>query len=125
MLGRALSEHLSGNTKRHFASLETTAQLYQDVRLPRAQKTQATSRAAGNTYEMQAPDMLDLSFDECIPLIAKRTADRMKWVWEEDLDAIYERARDGEVAKVADATAKQSIADGAIPTGQGEAIATK
>ncbi|KAK3679206.1 hypothetical protein LTR78_000767 [Recurvomyces mirabilis] len=125
VLGRALSEHLSGSTKRHFASLETTAQLYQDVRLPRAQKTQATSRAAGNTYEMQAPDMLDLGFEECIPLIAKRTAERMKWVWEEDLDAIYERARDGEAQKISEATTKQSVDAGAIPTGQGEAIAAK
>ena len=96
LLGRALSERLSGSSNTHFASLESTAQLYQTVRLPRAQKTQATSRAAGNTYEMQTEDMMDKTFEECIPMIAQRTKERMKWVWEEDLDAAYEKARDGE-----------------------------
>ncbi|KAK0855518.1 hypothetical protein LTS02_011060 [Friedmanniomyces endolithicus] len=96
LLGRALSERLSGSTNSHFASLGSTAQLYQTVRLPRAQKTQATSRAAGNTYELQTEDMLDKSFEECIPMIAERTRERMKWVWEEDLDAAYVKARDGQ-----------------------------
>ena len=95
VLGRALSEHLAGSQNSHFASLESTAQLYQTVRLPRAQKTQATSRAAGNTYEMQTEDMMDKSFEECVPMIAERTRERMKWVWEEDLDAAYENVRDG------------------------------
>lgn len=94
VLGRALSEHFAGSTISHFDSLESTAQLYQTVRMPRAQKTQATSRAAGNTYEMQTDDMIDKSFDECCPMIADRTRERMKWVWEEDLDAAYESRRD-------------------------------
>ncbi|KAI6841261.1 hypothetical protein KC342_g2402 [Hortaea werneckii] len=93
ILGRALSEHLSGATYLSFASLEKVAQLYQDVRLPRAQKAQRTSRAAGNTYEMQAEDMLDKSYEECIPMMAERTKERMKWVWEEDLDAAFERVK--------------------------------
>ncbi|RMZ05672.1 hypothetical protein D0862_04895 [Hortaea werneckii] len=93
ILGRALSEHLSGTTYTSFASLEKTAQLYQYVRLPRAQKAQRTSRAAGNTYEMQAEDMLDRSYEECIPIMAERTKERMKWVWEEDLDAAFERVK--------------------------------
>ena len=95
VLGRALSEHLSNSDNSHFASLESTAELYQTVRLPRAQKAQATSRAAGNTYEMQTEDMIDKTFDDCCPMFAERTIERMKWVWEEDLDATYERARDG------------------------------
>ncbi|KAK4541139.1 hypothetical protein LTR36_008213 [Oleoguttula mirabilis] len=95
LLGRALSERLSRSDNSHFQTLESTAQLYQSVRLPRAQKTQATSRAAGNTYEMQTDDMLDKTFEECVPMIAERTRERMKWVWEEDLDAAYEKARDG------------------------------
>ncbi|TKA32070.1 hypothetical protein B0A50_01317 [Salinomyces thailandicus] len=99
VLGRALSEHLSSATRSpYFTSLESTAQLYQTVRLPRAQKTQRTARAAGNTYEMQAEDMLDKSFEECIPMMAERTKERMKWVWEEDLDAAYERVRDLEAS---------------------------
>ncbi|KAK5118006.1 hypothetical protein LTR62_004050 [Meristemomyces frigidus] len=122
VLGRALGEHLSGHTGSNFTSLQTTARLYQDVRLPRAQKTQATSRAAGNTYEMQTPDMLELSFEECIPLIAKRTGERMKSVWEEDLDATYERVRDEGAQRVASGTSKQSPTSGALATGQGEGI---
>lgn len=97
VLGRALSEHLvsSSNRNGHFESLEKTAALYQRVRLPRAQKTQATSRAAGNTYELQTEDMIDKSLEECLPILAERTRERMKWVWEEDLDAAYEKERDG------------------------------
>ena len=94
VLGRALSEHLSGVKKSHFQTLESTARLYQTVRLPRAQNTQATSRAAGNTYEMQTEEMLERTFEECIPIIAELTRERMKFVWEEDLDAAYEKIRD-------------------------------
>ena len=38
--------------------------------------------------------MIDKTYDECIPMFAERTRERMKWVWEEDLDASYERRRD-------------------------------
>lgn len=91
-----MSERLSesGSKISHFASLEETAKLYQAVRLPRAQKTQATSRAAGNTYELQTDDMIDKSLEQCLPILAERTRERMKWVWEEDLDAAYEKQRD-------------------------------
>lgn len=96
VLGRALSELLSSSSSSsgHFASLEATAKLYQTVRLPRAQKTQATSRAAGNTYELQTDEMIDKSLEECLPILAERTRERMKWVWEEDVDAAYEKVRD-------------------------------
>ena len=40
--------------------------------------------------------MLDKGFEECCGMIAERTKERMKWVWEEDLDATYEKVRDGE-----------------------------
>ena len=95
VLGRALSQYLTASPNPHFETLASTAQLYQTVRLPRAQKTQVTSRAAGNTYEMQTEDMINKTFEECCPLIAERTRERMKWVWEEDLDAAYEKVRDG------------------------------
>ncbi|KAH9811175.1 FAD binding domain [Teratosphaeria destructans] len=93
VLGRALQDFLAGAKNEHFASLEKTMQLYQDVRLPRAQKVQRTSRLAGDTYEFQAEDMKDKTLEECIPIMAERTRERMKWVWEEDLDAAYEKAR--------------------------------
>ena len=99
MLGRARSEYLTSSRNPHFDSLTSTADLYQTVRLPRAQKTQVTSRAAGNTYELQTEDMIDKSFEECCPMIAERTRERMKWVWEEDLDAAYEKERDAAVGR--------------------------
>lgn len=95
VLARAVSEYLASSPNEKFASLSSTAQLYQDVRLSRAQKTQKTSKAAGDTYELQTDDMKDIPFEQCLPMIAERTRERMKWVWEEDLDAAYEKIRDG------------------------------
>ncbi|KAL9091480.1 MAG: hypothetical protein Q9165_004866 [Trypethelium subeluteriae] len=95
VLGRALSEHLQ--QARGMETLEHCAQLYQDVRKSRAQKTQRTSRAAGDTYQMQTEDMVDKSFEECVPMMAERTRERMKWVWEEDLDEAYDKTRKGNV----------------------------
>lgn len=67
--------------------------LYQEVRLPRAQKVQETTREAGDIYEMQSPDMIGLTFEECMPLVKTRIESRMKWIWTEDIDAAYETAR--------------------------------
>ena len=108
VLGRATSEYLTTSSSSHFESLQSTAQLYQSVRLPRAQKTQRTSRAAGDTYELQTEDMKDISFEECLPLIAERTRERMKWVWEEDLDAAYEKLRDGKDESAVNGVSKQT-----------------
>ena len=116
MLGRAISEYLTSSPNPHFGSLSSTAQLYQSVRLPRAQKTQRTSRAAGDTYELQTDDMKDKTFEECLPMIAERTRERMKWVWEEDLDAAYEKIRDGKADLADDGMAKKAemIANGTM-----------
>lgn len=94
VLGRTLGEHLQGSDPERLGSLEGCAAHYQAVRKPRAQKVQRTSRIAGDTYEMQAEDMLDKSYEDCLPLMAERTASRMKFVWEEDLDEAYDKAKD-------------------------------
>lgn len=94
VLGCVLRDYLWPGTENTFTSLEASAQFYQDVRLPRAQKTQATSRVAGDTYEMQTADLYGKGFEECLPIIAQRTAERMKWVWEEDLDQRYNTMRE-------------------------------
>lgn len=108
MLGRAIGEYLAPNARAnsYVHSLSSTAQLYQDVRLPRAQKVQVTSRAAGNTYELQADGMLSKTFDESAQIMAERTRERMKWVWEEDLDDAYEKVRGGRV------TASEELSNG-------------
>ena len=64
---------------------------------------------------MQAPDMVDKTFEECIPMIAERTKERMKWVWEEDLDAAYEKLRDARDDGLVQAKPEEKAA--AIPNG--------
>ena len=68
-------------------------QLYQTVRLPRAQKIAKTSKEAGETYEMVTADLRDLPFEECLPVVADRVRTRMKWVWSEDIGNVYEKAK--------------------------------
>lgn len=75
-------------------SLRAWMELYQRIRLPRAQKVVVTSRQAGALYEFEQPDLVDLPYDEAVPLVAERLHERMNWIWKEDLDAIYETARD-------------------------------
>ena len=91
ILGRALQDYFGSPSPREGA-LERWAQLYQDVRLPRAQKVQRTSRDAVEIYQAQADVMKDLPFDECVPEIHKRVINRMRWVWTDDIDAEYDQA---------------------------------
>lgn len=97
VLGRALSDYLQQRESSQSATLETVASLYQAARLPRAQKAQSTSRVVGNTYDCQTEDLIDLTFEECCPILGERIASAMKWVWDEDLDICYENARKGTI----------------------------
>lgn len=74
-------------------SLQRFMELYQSVRLPRAQQAQSTARETGDIYEMQRADMVGKSYEECIPLVRDALKDRMKWIWSADIDDIYEKAR--------------------------------
>ncbi|PNP59481.1 hypothetical protein THARTR1_00971 [Trichoderma harzianum] len=69
--------------------LETYMKLYQETRLPRAQKAQLTSRQAGDVYEMQGPDFDGLHFDQRLQVIHDKFKDRMTWVWGHDLEADF------------------------------------
>jgi len=64
------------------------------VRLPRAQKVQEQSRDSGATYDCQTKEMSQLSFEECIPIVAEKTSSRMKFVWGVDLDQVYDEAKE-------------------------------
>lgn len=64
-------------------------QLYQDVRLPRAQKAQATARQAGEVYEMQTAEMKGKNYEDCLPLVRDSLKDRMQWIWTGDIEAEY------------------------------------
>ena len=68
-------------------------QLYQSTRLPRAQKVARTSKAAGELYEQTSEDLKDLPYDEGLAIVRERVMERMKWVWNEDLDSAYERVK--------------------------------
>lgn len=85
ILGRALHDCLTSR-----GNVQNWANLYQDVRLPRAQKAQRTAREAGDVYEMQAEGLKGVDYDACLPKVRDRLKDRMKWVWSEEIDDAYE-----------------------------------
>ena len=94
VLARCMSDYLTapeGDAKAD--TLQQWMQLYQDVRLPRAQKVARTSKEAGELYEMVNPELKDLPVEECWPKIADSLRERMQWVWTEDIIAAYERAK--------------------------------
>lgn len=74
-------------------SLQDWMQLYQQVRLPRAQKVARTSKEAGETYEMVTPDLKDVPFEDALPKVRAGIEERMKWIWTEDLDEAFVRAK--------------------------------
>ena len=88
ILGKALRDFF-----KHASSpidLAVWTQVYQSVRLPRAQKAQITSRQAGDVYEMEGPTFEGLNFEECLPIVKEKLQNRMKWVWGADVDKQYE-----------------------------------
>ncbi|KAL1881462.1 hypothetical protein VTK73DRAFT_3524 [Phialemonium thermophilum] len=98
ILGRAISEYLATTTtsngrRDNDEELRKWTQLYQDVRLPRAQKAQETARQAGLVYEMQTTEMQGKSYEECLPLVRESLKDRMQWIWTGDIDAEYEEKK--------------------------------
>lgn len=91
IIGRALHDFLSSEGEKH--DLNRWAKLYQDIRLPRAQKVARTSRNAGQVYEMQTDDMKDKTYEECVPKVKDHLKVRMEWIWGEELDDAYENAK--------------------------------
>lgn len=98
ILGRAVLDYLTprGHTA---APLEKWMDLYQRVRFPRAQKAQATAREAGLVYEMQTPEMVGKSYEECLGPVSESLKNRMKWVWDERIDDAYEAMRETMLAE--------------------------
>ncbi|PTB62102.1 FAD/NAD(P)-binding domain-containing protein [Trichoderma citrinoviride] len=80
ILGRAIADYLttSSSSERETQPLEKWMQLYQDVRLPRAQKAQATARQAGQVYEMQTPEMKGKAYEDCLPLVRDSLKDQRR-----------------------------------------------
>jgi salicylate hydroxylase len=94
ILGRALHDYFQalGTPQEH--SLAAAMQLYQSVRHPRAVKVQATSRQAGDVYELRAAEFAGLNYDESLPVAKSMLEHRMKWIWGDDIDQAYEETRD-------------------------------
>ncbi|ETS83222.1 hypothetical protein PFICI_05098 [Pestalotiopsis fici W106-1] len=93
ILGRALQDYFRNQSSSEL-NIADWAQIYQDVRLPRAQKVAATSRAAVEIYQARAGGMEALPFEDCVAEIHKRVIGRMQWVWTDDIDSEYNLAID-------------------------------
>jgi salicylate hydroxylase len=39
---------------------------------------------------MQGPEFEGLTYDDCLPIIAEKLKNRMRWVWGADIDEQYE-----------------------------------
>ncbi|KAL1878548.1 hypothetical protein VTK73DRAFT_7889 [Phialemonium thermophilum] len=94
ILGRVLRDYFEARRTKTEHSLAHAMQLYQTVRHPRAVKVQATSREAGDVYELRMPQLARLSYDEALPVARTMLENRMKWIWGDDIDQAYERVRD-------------------------------
>ena len=73
--------------------LQQYTQLYQDVRLPRAKRAQQTAREAGLVYQMKAPDLIDVPYDDCLPIVRSKLENRMKWIWSGNIDEEYDELK--------------------------------
>ncbi|KAH8817164.1 hypothetical protein F5884DRAFT_748635 [Xylogone sp. PMI_703] len=97
ILGKVVQGYLSQRQsqdveKEKAKSLERWLKLYQDVRLPRAQRIQRSSRETGAIYEMSNDEMKDKSYDECCKILHDKMQNRMNAIWTEDVDDAYYRA---------------------------------
>lgn len=90
ILGKALQDFFKDQAAGKKDTLSTWTHVYQNVRLPRAQKAQITSRQAGEVYEMQGEAFKGLTFEECLPVVAEKMKTRMRWVWGADIDSEYD-----------------------------------
>lgn len=94
ILGRALRDYFDaaehGVTT---CSIHDALSLYNSIRYPRSEKVQTTSRQAGDLYELKAPELAKLSYDDALPVVERLLKNRMQWIWAEDIDTVYEAAR--------------------------------
>lgn len=66
--------------------------LYQSIRAPRAKRVQETSRQAGDLYELRAKEVEGLNYADSLPVVRGLLMDRMKWIWTDDIDQVYDTA---------------------------------
>lgn len=90
VIGLTLRDYFESMEKH---SLEDWLNVYEAVRLPRAQSIQNTSRILGMVYEMRTNEMQGLSYDECLPIVRDQIKETMHYIWLEDVDASYDVER--------------------------------
>ena len=93
ILGRAIADALLESRTTQL-DLEKWTKVYQDVRLPRAQKAQTSARACGFVYQQQGPMFEGKSYEENLPKVFEQLQGRMKWIWTGDIDDEYSLVRD-------------------------------
>ncbi|RFU33054.1 hypothetical protein B7463_g3264, partial [Scytalidium lignicola] len=98
VLGKVLQGYLSERQAEYkgrekIKRLEQWMKLYQNVRLPRAQRIQRSSRETGELYEMSSPGMKDKSYNECCGILHQKMQNRMNSIWTEDIGDAYNRAK--------------------------------
>ncbi|KAJ5160601.1 uncharacterized protein N7482_007605 [Penicillium canariense] len=93
IIGRSLREYFQALESPRPRSLQSCLHLYQSIRVARAEKVQVTSRQAGDLYEMKIDEVAGLSYDEGLPIVKDKLKDRMQWIWNEDLDQVFDQAR--------------------------------
>jgi salicylate hydroxylase len=69
------------------SEMETAFRVYDELRRPRSQRLVTTSNEAGRLYEFQLPGIHD-DPRKC----AENVNERLKWVWNFDLDEECQRA---------------------------------
>ncbi|EXA31893.1 hypothetical protein NW761_013775 [Fusarium oxysporum] len=92
VLGRALHDYFKNLESTKPRPIADYLHLYQSVRYPRAEKVQETSRQAGDLYEFRSQEVKGLSYEDTLPVVRDLLKDRMKWIWTEDIDQVYEKA---------------------------------
>ncbi|KAK3378690.1 hypothetical protein B0T24DRAFT_137782 [Lasiosphaeria ovina] len=102
IIAKALTEYLlrssssnnnNNNNNNNQTSLRSWMELYQRVRLPRAQRVQETSRLAGDILQAQTPAMKSRAFDDNVPLLAEGVNSMMKWIFAEDVDVAFDKLK--------------------------------
>ncbi|KAL9114590.1 MAG: hypothetical protein Q9227_001268 [Pyrenula ochraceoflavens] len=90
ILGMALRDFFLHSSE----PLSVFTKLYESVRVPRAQRGQATARQAGDVYELQGPEFEGIkNFEDGLPIIRQKMTGRMKWFWGADIKEDYVQAR--------------------------------
>ncbi|GES61352.1 hypothetical protein ATEIFO6365_0011001100 [Aspergillus terreus] len=95
ILGRALRDYFGNAEHRGTScSIYDALSLYNSIRYPRSEKVQTTSRQAGDLYQLKAPELAGLNYDDALPVMERLLKNRMQWIWTEDIDVVYEAARE-------------------------------